>query len=89
MKGRRPSNTHLNTVVAVRVAEELLEAATVQHLLNHHLASAVLRHPNTLLDDVRAELLHTQGTDVAGKLTDNTVAETVVVQVENVLHDLT
>jgi hypothetical protein len=41
-----------------------------------------------LLDDVGAEFLDRQGADVASELTDNGIAEPVVVQVENVLNDL-
>lgn len=41
-----------------------------------------------LLDDVGTELLDRQRADIASELTDDSVAETVVVQIENVLHDL-
>lgn len=41
-----------------------------------------------LLDHVRAELLHGERTNVAGELTDHAVAEPIVVEVQNVLHDL-
>jgi hypothetical protein len=41
-----------------------------------------------LLDDVGAEFLDRQGADVASELTDDGIAEPVVVQVENVLNDL-
>ena len=41
-----------------------------------------------LLDDVGTELLDRQRADIASELADNSIAETVVVQVENVLHNL-
>ena len=41
-----------------------------------------------LLDDVRAELLDRQRADVARELPDDSVAEAIVVQVEDVLDDL-
>lgn len=44
--------------------------------------------PNALLNDVGAELLNREGANVAEELTDDSIAESVVVQVENVLHDI-
>ena len=41
-----------------------------------------------LLDDIGAELLNGQGTDVTQKLTYNGIAETVVIEIQNVLNDL-
>ena len=46
----------------------------------------MLRDPNALLDNVRAELLDRERTHVAGKLSDDSVAEAVVIQVEDILH---
>jgi hypothetical protein len=80
--------TNLHTVVAVRVTKKLLKSAPIQHFLDHHLASAVLCNADALLDDVGTELLHRQGTDVAGELTNDTVTEPVVIQIKDVLHDL-
>ena len=78
----------LDAVVPVRVAEKLFEARAVEQLLDEHLARRVLGNANALLDDVRGELLHRKGTDVALELADDGVAEAVVVQVEDVLDDL-
>ena len=41
-----------------------------------------------LLNDVRAELLHGERADVARELPDDGIAEAVVVEVEDVLHDV-
>ena len=41
-----------------------------------------------LLYDIRAELLDRQCAYIAGELTDNRIAEAVIVQVENILDDL-
>lgn len=48
----------------------------------------MLGNTNAFLDDVRAELLDGQSADVANELTNDGVAEPVVVQVEDVLDDL-
>lgn len=41
-----------------------------------------------LLDDVGTELLHRQGTDVPKELADDSIAEAVVVEVQDVLDNL-
>jgi len=41
-----------------------------------------------LLDDVGAELLDRQSTNIAGELTDNSVTESVVIEIKDVLHNL-
>jgi hypothetical protein len=41
-----------------------------------------------LFNDIGAESLDRQGTDVASQLTNNGIAKPVVIQVENVLNDL-
>lgn len=41
-----------------------------------------------LLDDVRAKLLNRKSANIAQELTDDTVAEAVVVEIQDVLHDL-
>jgi hypothetical protein len=47
------------------------------------------QQPNTcLLNDIGAEFLNRKSAYVACKLADNTIAEAVVVQVQDVLHDL-
>jgi hypothetical protein len=40
--------TYLDTVVAVRVPQQLLESSTVEQLLDKHLACAVLSNTNAL-----------------------------------------
>jgi hypothetical protein len=79
---------NLHAIVTVRVTEELLETTTVEHFLNHHPTSGMLRNTNALLDNVGAELLHGQSADVASELTDDSVAETIVVEIKDVLYDL-
>ena len=44
--------------------------------------------PAHLFDDIRTELLDREGTNIARKLANNSVAEAVIVQVQNVLDDL-
>lgn len=80
--------THLYAVVSIRVAEQLLQSRAVEQLVDHQFSGVVLGDTNALLDDIGAELLDRERTDVAEELTDNAIAEAVVVQVENVLHDL-
>lgn len=99
--------TYLDAVVAVRVAQKLLQPRAVQQLPNEHLASAMFRDPNALqgdiintlrasdqplstnlLNDVGTELLDGQRADIASKLADDGIAEAIVVQVKDILHDL-
>jgi hypothetical protein len=42
-----------------------------------------------LLNDVGAELLNRERADVANELTDDGITEPVIVEVEDILHDLT
>lgn len=42
-----------------------------------------------LFDHIRAELLNGQGANVSGELANHGITETVVVQIKDVLHDLT
>jgi hypothetical protein len=44
----RENPTYLNTVVAVRVPQQLLQTSTVEQLLDEHLACAVLSNTNAL-----------------------------------------
>lgn len=46
------------------------------------------KNVNHLLDNIRAKLLNREGTDVADELTDNGVAEAVVVEIKDVLDHL-
>lgn len=78
----------LYAVVSIRVAEQLLQSRAVEQLVDHQFSGVVLGDTNALLDDIGAELLDRERTDVAEELTDNAIAEAVVVQVENVLHDV-
>ena len=48
----------------------------------------MLGNANALLNDVRGELLHRQGADIALELADDRVAEAVVIEVEDILDDL-
>ena len=48
----------------------------------------MLGDANALLNDFRAEFLHGECTNVSSKLADDGVAETVIVQVEDILHNL-
>lgn len=41
-----------------------------------------------LLDDVRAELLHGKRTDVASELPNDGVTETIIIKIQDVLHNL-
>ena len=43
---------------------------------------------DTLLDDVRAELLHRESTHIARELSDDSVTEAIVVEIEDVLDNL-
>lgn len=89
----------LNDVVSVRVAQQLLKPASVQELANKErtevrigdtdtLPSATIRLHAHLLNDVGGKLLHRQGADVANELTNDSLAEAVVVQVKNVLDNV-
>ena len=75
----------LNNIVGERVAQELLEPVPVEELGDERLARLGLGDADALLDDVGRELLHGQGADVAKELARDGVAETVVVEVEDVL----
>ena len=79
---------HLYAVVTIRVPEKLLQTRTLQELFDQHLPRAVLCKTDTFLDNVRAELLDGQGADISGELANDSVTETIVVQIENVLNDL-
>jgi hypothetical protein len=48
----------------------------------------VLGNTYALLDDVRAEFLNREGTHIAGELPDDRITKSVVVQIEDVLHDI-
>ena len=45
-------------------------------------------HSKYLLDDIGAELLNGKGADIANELADDSITESVIVEVEDVLHDL-
>ena len=45
--------------------------------------------PSYLLNDIGAELLNRKRADIANELTNDCIAEPVVIQVENVLDNLT
>ena len=47
-----------------------------------------MSHVTDLLNDVGAEFLNREGADIASELTNDRITETVVIQVEDVLHNL-
>lgn len=48
----------------------------------------MLKCQTNLFNDIRTKLLDRKGTDIAKELADDTVAEAVIVQIQNVLDDL-
>lgn len=86
---RRGEWAYLNTIIAVRVSEELFKSCTIEKFVDQHLASVVHRDTNAFLNNVGAKLLDRQSADIASKLTDDAIAEPVVVQIEDILNDLT
>ena len=47
---RNDGNTHLHTVIAVGITQELLEASSVQKLADQHLARVVFGHTDALCE---------------------------------------
>ena len=45
-------------------------------------------HSKYLLDNIGAELLNGKGADIANELANDSITESVIVEVEDVLHDL-
>ena len=48
LRDKAAHQTYLNTVIAIRIAEQLLEPRAVQKLVNKHLARAVFRNSDAL-----------------------------------------
>jgi hypothetical protein len=66
----------------------LCSATRIHCILLVRFLNAVEGNCNHLFDDVGAELLDRQSTNIASKLTDHTITEPVVVEIKNVLHNL-
>lgn len=75
----------LDDVVGERVPEEFLESVPVEELGDEDLARLRLGDSDALLDDIGREFLNREGADVADELAGDSVAEPVVVEVEDVL----
>lgn len=75
----------LDDVVGERVPEEFLESVSVKELGDEDLARLRLGDSDALLDDIGREFLNREGADVADELAGDSVAEPVVVEVEDVL----
>jgi hypothetical protein len=91
----------LDDIVAVAVAQELLQAGAVKHLANEHLADFRVGDADTLFYNIGREpavstnylrfidsLLHRQAADVADKSADKGFREAGVVEVEYVLNNI-
>jgi hypothetical protein len=71
-----------------RVAEKTLESLLDEEFVDDRSSTSSIGNSDTLLDDVRRELLSREGRNVSKELTDDSLDETVVVQIENVLDDV-
>jgi hypothetical protein len=71
-----------------RVPKETLEPLLDEKFVDDRTTTSRVGNSDTLLDDVRRELLSREGRNVAEELTDDRFDETVVVQVEDVLDDV-
>lgn len=71
-----------------RVPKETLEPLLDEKFVDDRTTTSRVGDSDTLLDDVRRELLSREGRNVAEELTDDRFDETVVVQVEDVLDDV-
>jgi hypothetical protein len=78
----------LNDIVGVRVAEQLLEVGRVHNLIDESASSNLVASTDRLLDDVGAELLSRQGSDVAEEALSQRLREGGLAEVENVLDDV-
>ena len=94
----------LHAVVAIGVPQKLFKTSAVQQFIDQHFTSGVLcdayaltmystlishkKDETNLLDNIRTELLNRKRAYVTSKLTNDSVTESIVVQVQNILHHL-
>lgn len=78
----------LDDVIGERVTQETLETLLVEQLVDDRTTSSRIGDTDALLDNVRRELLCRQSRDVTEELTNDRLDEPVVVQIENILHDI-
>ena len=96
--------TDLNTVISVRISQQLLQTSAVQKFLNENLTCAMLCNANALCDrvseghtictmthllnNVGAEFLNRKSTNIPCELTNNSITKAVVIQIKNILDNL-